>query len=98
MSGFGSDGLSEKGSSISSIEVGEETIDTGFTPSSQSLTEVDKVSDSVKVVFVLALLRWGSTTGSNDVGQEGSVAYFLDDVRSTFCGKSGDELTWLAMN
>lgn len=44
------------------------------------MTEVDKVSDIVKIVLVLALLSRFSTTSSNDVGKKGSVTNFLKNV------------------
>ena len=77
LSSLGRDRLGEEGGSVSSIEVGEESIDTRFSPSGESLTEVDKVSDSVKVVGIGTLLGWGVTAVGDDVGEEGSMADFL---------------------
>lgn len=46
-------------------------------PSSESLTEVDKLSRSLEIVSVLALLGSGSSTVQLDVGDQSSVGDFL---------------------
>jgi hypothetical protein len=46
-------------------------------PSSESLAEVDKLSRSLEIVSVLALLGSGSSTVQLDVGNQSSVRDFL---------------------
>lgn len=94
LSGLGGDTLGEQGSGRSGVEVGEETIDTGFTPrrsqhtprryehscdspSSEPLTEVDKVSNSLKVILVSALKRSLFTTVFDNVGEQLGVTDLL---------------------
>jgi hypothetical protein len=93
LSSFGGDRLQKQSSSRSRVEVGKETVDTGFTPdyqhnqwqgkkrrdapSSESLTEVDKLSWSLEIVSVLALFGSGSSTVQLDVGDQSSVRDFL---------------------
>jgi hypothetical protein len=77
LSGLGGDRLGEEGSSVPGVEVGQETVNSGFTPSSKPLAEVDKVSNRLKIVLVFTLKSWGVATVQDDVGEEFSMADFL---------------------
>jgi hypothetical protein len=93
LSSLGGDRLQEQSSGRSAVEVGQETIDTRFTPdrqphlrhrrnnrdlpSGQSLAEVDKFSWSLEVVSVFARLGGGSSTVQLNVGDQTGVRDFL---------------------
>lgn len=91
LSRLGGDGLEKELRGGSRVEVREEAVHSGlspggqhgssgggkYAPSGEPLAEVDKVSDGVKVVLVLALLRGGSAAVVDDVGQERGVADLL---------------------
>jgi hypothetical protein len=90
LSGLGGDRLSEQSGGISSIEVGEEAVDTRLAPSGESLAKVDKVSDIVEIVLVLALQSGGVASVLDDVGEQLSVADFLKSQSSDPCW----QMTW----
>lgn len=77
LSSLGGDRLEEQSGGGSRVEMRQEAVDTGLSPSGQSLTEVDKLSRTLKVVSVLALLGGGSTTLELHVTNEPSVRDFL---------------------
>lgn len=77
LSSFSGDRLKQEGGGGSRVQVGQETVDTGFTESGQDSAELDELLNGLEVVSVLALL--GSST-LQDVGQQGGVTDCKEDV------------------
>ena len=77
LSGFSGDGLKQESGGGSRVQVGQETVDTGFTESGQDGAELNELLNGLEVVSVLALL--GSSTLQN-VGQQGGVTDCEKDV------------------
>jgi hypothetical protein len=71
LTSFSGDGLEQEGGGGSRVQVRQETVDTGFTESSQDGAEGDELLDGLEVVSVLALL---GTLVLENVGQQGGVA------------------------
>jgi hypothetical protein len=71
LTSFSGDGLEQEGGGGSRVQVRQETVDTGFTESSQDGAEGDELLDGLEIVSVLALLR---TLVLENVGQQGGVA------------------------
>jgi hypothetical protein len=70
LSSFSGDGLEQQGSGGSRVQVGQETVDTGFTESGQDGAELHELLNGLEVVSVLALL---GASALQDVGQQGGV-------------------------
>lgn len=63
--------LEQEGGGGSRVQVGQETVDTGFTESGQDSAELNELLDGLEVVSVLALL---GASALQDVGQQSGVA------------------------
>lgn len=77
LSSFSGDGLEQESGGGSRVQVGQETVDTGFTESGQDGAELNKLLNGLEVVSILALL---GTSTLQDVGQQGRVTDCREDV------------------
>lgn len=89
LTGLGRDGLREKLCGFTAVEMAQESPDTGFTPASELLVEVDELADRAEGVVVSTLNR---STLPKHIGQKSSMTSLLDchegNVSAVFSSKA----------